>query len=179
MFLAIVYLIIVGGASYVQYRFMRGVTPLQPSQLSLIGIHRGCVFSFPNDLAWINRVIMVATETLATGLLVVSQRRLRFTNGLLDVMVKDGVGYFLCSIALTITDLGVLRGTSEFVVPEVLLIAQAVLQGILCNRLLFHVHVVNEERTRPWSCASAPVILVELRQVPTQRRRQHLAMIPK
>jgi len=197
--LANIYLMVVVGSLYVQYRFFRGVTrlhnsckfsrvevlmailALQSSQLPLIGIRRGCLFTFKNDLVWINCVVILAVETLAIGLLVakaiVMQRQFHLTNGLLEIMVRDGVVYYLCTFALSIANLVVLRGTSGSV-RDGLLPTQAVLQSILCNRLLFHVHVVNEERTRSWSSeVEHTPVLVELRQVPTQTHRKHSATI--
>jgi len=78
-------------------------------------------------------------------------------------MVKDGVGYFACILAITIANVVVLRGASRLI-QDSLLPLQAILQGILCNRLLFHVHIVNEERTRPWT-SEGGCVLVDLRAV--------------
>jgi len=60
-------------------------------------------------------------------------------------MTQDGIGYFACNLAITVTNL-ICLGLLSPDIKEFLLPAQAALQNALCNRLLFHIRTASESR---------------------------------
>ncbi|KLO15277.1 hypothetical protein SCHPADRAFT_938874 [Schizopora paradoxa] len=145
--LAVVYTALLAGSVSALYRFLKGARAI-----SLSAAKSGCLIAYTNDLAWIDCTIFIIAETLVIGLVVaksvINRRNAYFRGSILDVMVKDGIGYYTCILAITIPNLVVLRGTSEFA-GDSLLPMQVIVQGILCSRLLFHVHAVNETWPTP------------------------------
>jgi len=129
------------------------------------------LFSFENNVFWIAFVISVVCETVVSVLLVgksfYSARHLRASSGLLDVMAKDGVGYYVCNLTITVANVVSILHASKFE-GGILLIVQAILQSILCNRLLLHLHVVNAECSEP-SSSEGHCAQVELRPLGTRR----------
>ncbi|KLO15285.1 hypothetical protein SCHPADRAFT_275005 [Schizopora paradoxa] len=145
--LAFTYVGSVSGASYAFSRYLSGISvPPYASEF----ISHGCAVTIGNNFVWVALIILIFCEILAVGLLLAkSLRDYRQRGGsgsnLLTVMTKDGVGYFICNLAITIANLIVLRRLSP-TMRGFLLITQGALQNILCNRLLLHIHVVNESR---------------------------------
>jgi len=170
--LVVTYVVFLGVASYVLFLYIRGATPVQLSELPLTTFHRGCVIFFANNLIWIDCVLLIVCETLAVSLLIgksiSNYRHSHPTSGILGVMVRDGVGYFVCNIAITTINVVVLRRTSAFL-RDFLLITQGVLENILCNRLLLHIYVVREASMRRPSASESTS--VELRALPKRRLR--------
>jgi len=167
------YVVFVGVTAYVLSLYIRGATPVQLSELPIVAFHRGCVIFFANDLVWIDCVLLTVCETLAVGLLIgrsITNRNFshsQSSGGILDVMVRDGVGYYVCNIAITTANVVVLRRSSPFL-RDFLLITQGVMENILCSRLLLHVYVVHDVHARrpPSTLESGSI---ELRVLPKRR----------
>ncbi|KLO15293.1 hypothetical protein SCHPADRAFT_275542 [Schizopora paradoxa] len=164
-----IFVCFVGTTSYGLSVYVRGATPVQLSDLPFAAFHRGCVIFFANDLIWIDCVVLAVMETLAVGLLIAKSFMNRnhghsqSNSRLLDVMVRDGVGYYVCNIAITTASVVVLRRSSPFL-RDFMLITQGILENIMCTRLLLHVYVVHDAQMRGMS--STEGTLVELRALP-------------
>jgi len=58
-------------------------------------------------------------------------------------MAKDGIAYFACNLAITSTNLFLLKNVNpDF--QDIFIIVQGALENVLCSRLLFHVRAVND-----------------------------------
>ncbi|KLO11706.1 hypothetical protein SCHPADRAFT_941851 [Schizopora paradoxa] len=147
--LAFVYAGSIAGAAYSLFLFFRGVS-LPPIQ-----IPDGCLIQILNDDIWIALALLIFCESLALSLLLVrSLQHARDTKSLHDsssgrppsiltVMARDGMGYFACTLVITTSNLVVLARVTPNL-RDFLLVTQSAIQGILCSRLLFHIHTVNE-----------------------------------
>ncbi|KLO10436.1 hypothetical protein SCHPADRAFT_942819 [Schizopora paradoxa] len=147
--LAFVYAGGIAGTAYSVFLYVRGV--------SFLGLRiggSGCLFLVGNDLLWIALVILIFCEGLALALLLVKSFQhakamknvLRHGNSgqnILLVMAHDGLVYFACTLAITSGNLVVLKRVTPDL-RDFLFVAQGAIQGILCARLLFHIHTVNE-----------------------------------
>ncbi|KLO15272.1 hypothetical protein SCHPADRAFT_273999 [Schizopora paradoxa] len=147
----------VAGSAYVLSLFIRGAILVPLSQSPYSEFDRGCVIFFTNDFNWINYALLIVFETMTLALLIVKSinnyRHLKISDTLLNVMVKDGIGYFICNIAITAANMVILSRTTDFL-RYFLLITQSVLENILCNRLILHVFIVHDARTK---CSSIPL----------------------
>jgi len=136
------------GASYAFHRYLSGISvPAYASEI----ISHGCAVTIGNNFIWVALIILIFCEIVAVGLLLARSFRDHRQSGgsgsnLLAVMTKDGLGYFVCNLAITIANLIVLRRLSP-TLRGFLLITQGALQNILCNRLLLHIHIVNESQS--------------------------------
>jgi len=148
LLLALAYAAGVTGTAYSVFVYMRGVSFLG------LQIGNGCIFNDANDLLWIALVILIFCESLALGLLLVKtvhhanamKNILRHGNSrrnIMLVMAQDGIGYFVCSLAITSANLVVLKRVTPDL-RDFLFITQGAIQSILSSRLLFHIHEVNE-----------------------------------
>ncbi|KLO09613.1 hypothetical protein SCHPADRAFT_557852 [Schizopora paradoxa] len=125
----------------------------------------GCLVQIVNDDLWIALVILICSEGLAFGLLVAKAmkyaRELKYvdrsnaTRNILTVMAQDGIAYFACTLAITATNLFLLKNLNpDF--QDIFIITQGALENILCGRLLFHVRVVQDthESHGSWSTST-------------------------
>ncbi|KLO17241.1 hypothetical protein SCHPADRAFT_937268 [Schizopora paradoxa] len=137
--LIICYAFTIGGSGYVTSRYLMGASTLNMKLLPT-----GCIYVFNNRIVWIALVNLIACESVALSLLLMKAvRHFRYTSSnLMVVMTRDGIGYFVCNIAITITNLIVLKRVSP-VLCNFLLVTQGVLQNILCNRLLIHIRTAG------------------------------------
>ncbi|KLO05494.1 hypothetical protein SCHPADRAFT_724738 [Schizopora paradoxa] len=165
--LIVIFVCFVGTTSYGFSLHVRGATPVQLSDLPFTTFRRGCVMYFANDIILIDCVVLAVMETFV---LLVSKSFINRSYGdsqsnvrLLDVMVRDGVGYFVCNIAITTANVVLLRRSSSFL-RNFMLITQGILENILCTRLLLHVFVVHDAQMR--RMLSTEGTLVELRALP-------------
>jgi hypothetical protein len=110
-----------------------------------ITLPSGCVASFPNRIIFVNLIILVIGETLALSLLVLkSYLHFRHLNSsIMHMMLKDGVAYFACVLATTVTNMVIL----QLAPPELLdflIHTQGTVHNILCNRLLLRIRGAYE-----------------------------------
>jgi len=122
--------------------------------LSYAGItSNGCIPEPLNNDLWIGLAILIFSESLAFGLLIIKSvryarafknvARISSRKSIMPVMVQDGIGYFACTLAITTANLIVLKGLTP-AIQDCLFIMQSVLQDILCSRLMFHIRAVND-----------------------------------
>ncbi|KLO08330.1 hypothetical protein SCHPADRAFT_613640 [Schizopora paradoxa] len=157
----------IGGSSYTLYLFIKGLksTPFH--------ISSGCIMEIGNNDVWIELSILLFSESMTLGILLVKSfthakvlKGLEPSNSrrsLLAVMTRDGIGYFACTVAITATNLFVLTGVTPNL-RAFLLVTQGAMQNIMCSRLLFHTHSVNEFPDT-WTLASnalGPVSALEM-----------------
>jgi len=146
--LALVYAGGIAGTSYSVFLYIRGVSSLEFS------LSNGCLFDIANDDLNISVGILLFCESLALCLLIIKavqyaralnefNRSNNSRKHLLLVMTEDGIGYFVCTLAISTANLVVLKRVSP-ALREFLFVTQGAILGILCSRLLFHVHAVNE-----------------------------------
>ncbi|KLO10455.1 hypothetical protein SCHPADRAFT_942832 [Schizopora paradoxa] len=148
-FLALIYAGGIAGTAYSLFLYVDGLSVLE---LRLVG--DGCLFLATNDSLWIALALLVFCESLALVLLLTKSIQharaiknvMRVRNpgqNILLIMAQDGIGYFVCSLAITSANLVVLvRATTNL--RSLLFVVQGAIQGILCARLLFHIHAVDE-----------------------------------
>jgi hypothetical protein len=131
-----------------------------------ITLPSGCVASFPNRIIFVNLIILVIGETcmsahiisaecnpltlqpthvVALSLLVLkSYLHFRHLNSsIMHMMLKDGVAYFACVLATTVTNMVIL----QLAPPELLdflIHTQGTVHNILCNRLLLRIRGAYE-----------------------------------
>ncbi|KLO08840.1 hypothetical protein SCHPADRAFT_944114 [Schizopora paradoxa] len=140
---------VLGGSSYTMFLFVTNAKAPAP------GISTPCVYILGDNNLWIAVALLLSGEATALGLLLIKSiqhaRALRNfatpsrSRNLLAVMAQDGIGYFACTLVLSSANLVVLRrvrGPPDL--RDFLFVIQGALQSILCSRLLFHVHAVNE-----------------------------------
>jgi len=148
LLLAFAYAGVVAGAAYSVTVYIRGVS------FQELQIGNGCLFDVGNELLWIALVLLIFSESLALGLLLVksvhhAKAMQNITYGsnsrrnIMLVMAQDGIGYFACSLAITSANLVVLKRVTPDL-RDFLFVAQGAIHSILCSRLLFHIHEVNE-----------------------------------
>jgi len=146
-FLVITYVGVIVGGTISVYLFMRGV-----GSVPLIGSN-GCLVQIVNDDLWIALTILIYSESLAFVLLLIKSLmharelknadRGRSTRHILSIMAKDGIAYFACNLAITSTNLFLLKNVNpDF--QDIFIIVQGALENVLCSRLLFHVRAVND-----------------------------------
>ncbi|KLO13890.1 hypothetical protein SCHPADRAFT_341157 [Schizopora paradoxa] len=138
----------VAGTSYSMYSFTWAATVS-----SLPGLSRGCLMQYGNNDLWMALPILIFCECLALGLLLVkAAKHSRATkilrtqgpsDNILVTMAHDGIGYFACSIAISIASFLVIKYITY---DDFLFILQGAVQAILCSRLLFHVYAVNHRK---------------------------------
>jgi len=106
----------------------------------------GCVISLPSESARISLIVFIIYDTVALSFIVakipINFRDSFSTQGLLAVIIADGIGYYICITAISIANL-VIFHAANLVFRACLVLTQVSLQNILCNRLLLHVHAVN------------------------------------
>jgi len=148
--LAISYAASISGAAFLVWLYVKEMSEAP------FRVGSGCIVQVKQVDIWTCLAILVFCETLALGLLVMkSIQHAKFTrdldNGLsrqrdiLQVMARDGIGYFACNLAITIGNLicferlpGDIKG--------ILIPAQIALQNALCYRLLFHIRGTTESQ---------------------------------
>ncbi|KLO09617.1 hypothetical protein SCHPADRAFT_943482 [Schizopora paradoxa] len=145
-FLVLTYAGVIVGGSISVHLFMSGV-----GSVPLIGT-TGCLVQIANDDLWIALTILILSESLAFGLLLYKSllhaRELKNidrseTKDILSIMARDGVAYFACNLAITTTNIFLLKSVNpDF--QDILIIMQGALENILCGRLLFHIRAVND-----------------------------------
>jgi len=148
------------------YLFIRGVG--KPVIITSIG----CPLQIVNNELMIPLAVPIFFESMALGLLLMKSiahaRSLKIFDrslsrpNILSVMAQDGIGYFSCTVAITTTNLIVLKHVAP-VLQDFLLVTQGAMQNILCSRLLFHVRTVNDPSVDTplggqTSCMSLPTI---------------------
>ncbi|KLO08892.1 hypothetical protein SCHPADRAFT_908261 [Schizopora paradoxa] len=111
--------VLVAGA-YSVYMFLRGIKSL------LVIWPNGCVPLPVNDDLWIALAILIVSESLSLGLLLIKSvkhahalKNFGIFHGnskrrIISVMSHDGIGYFVCTLAITITNLVILCKTRQF-----------------------------------------------------------------
>ncbi|KLO16431.1 hypothetical protein SCHPADRAFT_995120 [Schizopora paradoxa] len=156
-----IYSIGIAGTAYALYRHVRGFSAVE------FHIENGCVYIIGNNYIWVCLIIHIFCDTVALSLLLVkslqhakSIRHAESTRAatkldLLRVMAKDGIGYFVLNLAVTVANVIVLMRVGSGL-RDFLLTMHGGLQNVLCARLLFHVYAVSEShndgdnlRTRP------------------------------
>jgi len=114
--------------------------------LGLTFTSHGCVFWFPNGSVWVSLIAFIICDTVALTFIIaklISNGRDSFsTQGILNVIAADGVGYYICSTAITVADVVIFRAANP-IFRACLIMTQISLQNVLCNRLLLHIHAVN------------------------------------
>jgi len=161
----------IAGSSYSLSLFVRGLrsTPFH--------ISSGCILEIGNNDVWIDLSILLFSESLTLGILLVKSftharalkdfRSNTSRRSLLAVMARDGIGYFVCTVAITTTNLFVLTGVTPNL-RAFLLVTQGAMQNIMCSRLLFHTHSVNAF-PEAWSQTMPPgKTFSEIEMVPRQ-----------
>jgi len=146
------YSITIGISAYVTSRYLMGT-----STLNIELLPTGCIYIFNNRIVWIALVILIGCESLAFSLLLTKAvKHFRYSSSnLMVVMTRDGIGYFVCNIAITIANLIVLRRVSP-VLCDFLLVTQGVLQNILCSRLLIHIRTAGSSENLSLQPQSSP-----------------------
>ncbi|KLO07295.1 hypothetical protein SCHPADRAFT_654664 [Schizopora paradoxa] len=143
--LALVFLAATGGAGYSLDIFNNAV------HLPLKNTLPECLIQVSNNISGALG-ILIFCETLGLALLLIrsvqhtramSHMQEENSRSILSVMARDGINYFVWTLAITTANLVVLQR----VAPDLrvfLFIMQGTMQDILCSRLLFHVRSVNE-----------------------------------
>jgi len=163
--LVFTYVGVIVGGSYSAYLLIISVN----SPLLLTGKPNGCIFLPLKDDLWIGLVIIILSESLAFGLLIIKytmhtrafgnatlavSRNSRGSSNILSVMTQDGIGYFAFTLAVAIANFSVLKS-------DVVFLVLGAIQNILCSRLLFHVRsAVNDPSAEIYASQitlSAPV----------------------
>lgn len=146
------------------------VITIKGASISPISYQNGCIVEYDNNSTWIALVLVILDEILALALLLLKLwRHFRYSNlrsGLLAVMVKDGIGYFICNLVATVANVIISRDSSPSL-RNIVNIPQGAIQMVLCSRLLFHVHVASEESTNV--IRSDDLSTVELRKFRAER----------
>jgi len=148
--LIFVYTAGITGTSYSVYLFIKGVS--SPD----ISTPIGCPLQIVNNDLLIALAVLIFLESLALGLLLMkSIEHWRDLNkfdrsysdysrpSVLMAMARTGIGYFACTLVITIANLVVLKAVTPFL-QDFLLVTQGAMQNILCSRLLFHVRAVSD-----------------------------------
>jgi len=139
---------VLAGGAYSVYLFIRRVNSLfllWPS---------GCIPLAINDDLWIALAILIFSESLAFGLLIIKSvmharafgdiSHIDSRRSILSVMAQDGIGYFACTLAITTANLIVIKRVTPSL-QDFLFVMQGAIHNILCSRLLFHVRrAVND-----------------------------------
>jgi len=157
IFLALlaVFLAGTGGAYYLTGRFILAISTRQGLDL----FPSGCLVVFSsNQLFWVGEVLLMAGETFTLSLLLL--KRLQDRNPmskLMKTMYQDGLFYYLCVLASSITGfLVILHAVADIRLGYSTLTTQCVLHSILCNRLLLRLRGAYESiahKERPNSFA--------------------------
>jgi len=145
LILATAFTISVVCSSYVTSRYLSGV-----ESVDIRFLPHGCVINSLNNLVWINLINVMGWETLGLILILMKRYKDRTTSGspLLDVMVQDGIMYFVAIQAVTVADLVILN-TLPNDLSSVCVPIQAALQSALCARLFIHLRSeAHKERVR-------------------------------
>ncbi|KLO15273.1 hypothetical protein SCHPADRAFT_274159 [Schizopora paradoxa] len=106
----------IGGSAYVLRIFVRGATLVPLNNLPYSEYRQGCNVYFADSIEWINYALLIILEMLALTLLIIKSvnnyRHLHSTNAVLRVMIEDGIGYFVCSIAVSAANMAILCRTT-------------------------------------------------------------------
>ncbi|TDL21283.1 hypothetical protein BD410DRAFT_790059, partial [Rickenella mellea] len=106
---------------------------------------KGCTLLFENRDAWISFVLIITVESTLIGLLVYKAVQYFRVGGstLMTVIYHDGLLYFACILATSITNLVVVifapAELSPFLIP-----LQRDLHSVLCSRILLHIRAVYQ-----------------------------------
>jgi len=149
------YAVTIAGGSYSVYLCMKRINSL------ILLRPNGCIPLLIDDELWIALAILIVSESLAFGLLIVKSvnhaRDFKNINhigprSILSVMVRDGIGYFACTLVITIANLFVLkRVTPASGLQDILFFMQGAIHNILCSRLFFHIRAaVNDPSTETY-----------------------------
>jgi len=122
-----------------------------------------CLTLINNNKIWIAILALTLCDAVALSLILTkSLCNFRFSkSGLLMVMAKDGIGYFACVVAISITNIIVLR-TAHPVIRDIVVPTQAAFQNALCVRLLLHLHVASEPRDDTTSTITHEIVFKEM-----------------
>lgn len=146
------YSIALGTSAFVTARYFSGAIALNAELLPT-----GCAYAFANRIVWVALVISIGCESLALALLLMkAARHFRYSSSnLMVVMTRDGIGYFVCNIAITIANLIVLRRLSPLLC-NFLFVTQGALHNILCCRLLIHIRTAGNNENHTFQSQSVP-----------------------
>jgi len=153
----------IAGAFYSLYLFLKQTIPI------LLLRPNGCIHRAAHNDLWIALSILIFSESLSFGLLILKSvmHARAFENGnciysrrsILSLMVRDGVVYFACTLAITIANLIVIKRVTPYL-RDFLFVIQGAIHNILCSRLFFHVRAaVNDpsaETNASWMTLSEP-----------------------
>ncbi|TDL21284.1 hypothetical protein BD410DRAFT_312021 [Rickenella mellea] len=134
-----VYICTLGIAYWALHRYLSGV---RSTGVPVPGM-KGCTLLFENRDAWIPIVLHIPVESIFFILLAYKAvQYFRFgSSSLMTVIYHDGLLYFACILATSITNLVVVivapAELSPFLIP-----LQRVLHSVLCSRILLHIRAV-------------------------------------
>ncbi|EJD06729.1 uncharacterized protein FOMMEDRAFT_165443 [Fomitiporia mediterranea MF3/22] len=132
-FLFSFYLVGAVGGFYASVRTTKTVTTAFMPEL----FKNGCLISFTSSGFWICYLVLLCHESVMLIMILFKTFTLsrQITSTTVDMLIKDGIVYYLCVFALTIGNLLVLfLGPSQL--RGFLIILQGILHSILCARLL-------------------------------------------
>ncbi|TDL21274.1 hypothetical protein BD410DRAFT_310979 [Rickenella mellea] len=103
----------------------------------------GCTLFFENRLAWVSFVLIITVESTLISLLAYKAVQYFRIGGssLMTVIYHDGLLYFACILATSITNLVVVLVAPAELHPF-LIVVQRVLHSVLCSRILLHIRAV-------------------------------------
>jgi len=128
---------------YITGRYMSGASALDSGAGTT-----GCIVLLATNDIWKSLIILLSTDTVALMTLLAKSlatfRKDMRNPSLLNVMAKDGIGYFSCVIGLSLANLIVLRRANP-IVRDFFLLPQAAFQNALGVRIMLHLHVVDKK----------------------------------
>ncbi|KLO08208.1 hypothetical protein SCHPADRAFT_616480 [Schizopora paradoxa] len=136
----------IASSSYSLSLYIRGIRSV------VIHSTHGCHFEIGNSDVGIDFIIFLVTESLSLSFLlaksILHARSLKHLqsslsgHSVLTVMTQDGVGYYVCVMAITTANLIILKRATPSV-TGFLYGVQGIVQNILCSRLFFHLRSLN------------------------------------
>jgi len=139
------FIVSVSAWGYILGKYMSGVKALDPEVEAT-----GCIFLLileTNDMRKALILLLILDTVVLMMLLLKSWQTFRSNThnpSLLNVMAKDGIGYFSCVIALSLANFFVLR-SAEPIVRDMFILPQAAFQDALSVRIILHLHAVDKK----------------------------------
>jgi len=146
--LVLTYVGVIVGGSYSAYLLIMSINSL------LLLTPNGCIPLLLKDDLWIALVLLIFSASLSFGLLIIKSTKHARVLGnigsidsgrsILSVVVKDGIGYFACTLATTIANLIFDRSVKP-AWHFIIFFIQGTIHIILCGRLLFHIRAAVDD----------------------------------
>ncbi|KAH8114761.1 hypothetical protein DFH11DRAFT_186305 [Phellopilus nigrolimitatus] len=109
--------------------------------------HSGCEAVFEKRIEWITIFVVFFFEIAILSLMIIAKRAhlRRSRSELVAILVKDGILYCICIMAVSLVNVFVVKLAPPFISPF-LVVTQGTLHNILCTRLLLRLRSADERR---------------------------------